>query len=102
MYIYPENMTAKATLWLWELRDVAIIAAALLLAVFALVNTGFFIFQDSTRFDEITVTSRGASNRPCCAVRFELFRLAQHQKSIMGQQGSFCGPADKRLDLNKM
>lgn len=40
MYIYPENMKAKATLWLWELRDVAIIAVALLLSVFALAQTG--------------------------------------------------------------
>ena len=29
-------------LWLWELRDVAVIAAALLLSVFALARTGSF------------------------------------------------------------
>ena len=42
MYIYPDNLKAKAMLWLWELRDVAIIAAALLLSVFALARTGSF------------------------------------------------------------
>ena len=31
MYIYPENLTAKPTLFLWQLRDVAILAAALVL-----------------------------------------------------------------------
>ena len=25
MYIYPDNLAAKATLWLWELKDLAII-----------------------------------------------------------------------------
>ena len=25
MYIYPDNLRAKPKLWLWELRDVAII-----------------------------------------------------------------------------
>ena len=26
MYIYPDNLAAKATLWLWELKDLAIIS----------------------------------------------------------------------------
>ena len=34
MYIYPDNLTAKAKLWLWELRDV------LLFAVFILARSG--------------------------------------------------------------
>ena len=42
MYIYPENLNAKAMLWLWELRDVAIIGMALLLAVFSLAQGGGF------------------------------------------------------------
>ena len=24
MYIYPDNLSAKATLWLWELRDLSL------------------------------------------------------------------------------
>lgn len=40
MYIYPDNLKAKARLWLWELRDVAIIGGALLLSVFALARIG--------------------------------------------------------------
>lgn len=42
MFIYPDNLKAKAMLWLWELRDVAIIAVAILLSVFALAQTGSF------------------------------------------------------------
>ena len=35
MYIYPENMTAKAMLWLWTLKDLAI-SGCLLLVGFVL------------------------------------------------------------------
>ena len=38
MYIYPDNLKAKPMLWLWELRDVAIIGVGLLLSVFALAH----------------------------------------------------------------
>lgn len=43
MYIYPENLTAKATMWLWELRDIGIIGAGLLFSVLVLTQTGVFI-----------------------------------------------------------
>ena len=31
MYIYPDNLKSKAVLWLWELRDLAIIGVGALL-----------------------------------------------------------------------
>ena len=40
MFIYPENLKARATVWLWELRDVAIIGVGALLSVLILVQTG--------------------------------------------------------------
>ena len=43
MFIYPDNLKAKARLWLWELRDVAIIGGALLLSVIALAQGGTFV-----------------------------------------------------------
>lgn len=43
MYIYPDNLTSKAMLWLWELKDIGIIGAGLLLSVLALTQTGIFI-----------------------------------------------------------
>ena len=36
MFIYPDNLKAKATLWLWELRDVAIIGIGFLFSVLAI------------------------------------------------------------------
>ena len=32
-YIYPDNLKAKATLWLWALRDVGVLAVSGLLSV---------------------------------------------------------------------
>lgn len=40
MFIYPENLKAKPMLWLWLLRDIAIIGVAALISVFALVSGG--------------------------------------------------------------
>jgi hypothetical protein len=39
--MYPDNLKAKAILWLWELRDIAIIGIGLLISVFALSQLGF-------------------------------------------------------------
>lgn len=33
MYIYPDNLAAKAELWLWELRDITILGVGLLLSL---------------------------------------------------------------------
>ncbi len=41
-YIYPDNLKAKARLWLWELRDVAVTGTVLLLGVFILARSGSF------------------------------------------------------------
>ncbi len=43
MYIYPDNLTAKATLWLWTLRDLCIMGAGLLISVLVLSQTGMFV-----------------------------------------------------------
>ena len=43
MYIYPENLTAKPTLFLWQLRDLAILAAGLVLSIFLLVKASLML-----------------------------------------------------------
>ena len=42
-YIYPQNLKATANLWLWSLRDFAILCIAVLLSALALVQLGMFI-----------------------------------------------------------
>lgn len=42
MYSYPDHLKAKATLFLWELKDVGIIGVSVLISVFSLARLGFF------------------------------------------------------------
>lgn len=42
MYNYPDNLKSKATLFLWELRDLGIISIGALISIFALAQLGFF------------------------------------------------------------
>lgn len=37
-YIYPQNLKATANLWLWSLKDFAIISVAALLSILSLVE----------------------------------------------------------------
>ena len=41
MYMYPDNLKAKETLWLWELKDIVFIGIGLLISVFSLSQLGF-------------------------------------------------------------
>ena len=42
-YLYPQNLKATANLWLWGLRDFAILCVAALLSVLALVQLYFMV-----------------------------------------------------------
>lgn len=42
-YIYPQNLKAEAKLWLWSLRDVAILGIALILSILALLQMKFYL-----------------------------------------------------------
>ena len=42
-YLYPQNLKAKANLWLWGLRDFTILCIAVLLSVVVLVHSGFML-----------------------------------------------------------
>lgn len=41
MYIYPDNLKAAPMLFLWRLKDLAVIGIGALISVFALSQTGF-------------------------------------------------------------
>lgn len=40
IYLYPKNLKEKANLWLWSLRDFAILSVALLFSALALAKLG--------------------------------------------------------------
>jgi hypothetical protein len=62
MYIYPDNLKAKATLWLWELRDVAVIGAGFILAAFALVKLAWAMpLVTTAAFAFLTIRVGGSS-----------------------------------------
>lgn len=42
-YIYPQNMRASATMWLWSLKDFAIIMVGALFSAFVLATTKIVI-----------------------------------------------------------
>lgn len=41
MYIYPDNLKSKATLWLWQLKDICIVGIGALISIVALTQLGF-------------------------------------------------------------
>lgn len=43
MYIYPDHLKAKATMWLWQLRDLTVIGVGVLLSVLAITQTGILV-----------------------------------------------------------
>lgn len=40
MYIYPDNLKSKAVMWMWELKDIAIIAVGAIISILAITKTG--------------------------------------------------------------
>ncbi|MEE1056466.1 MAG: hypothetical protein UH239_04365 [Acutalibacteraceae bacterium] len=42
-YLYPQNLKATANMWLWSLRDFAIMSIAMLFSVLILANTRMII-----------------------------------------------------------
>ena len=47
MYLYPDNLTARPMLWLWALRDVALIGIALLSEAEILATDSKESYQDN-------------------------------------------------------
>ena len=42
-YLYPQNLKAKANLWLWSLRDFLILCIAVLFSAVVLLNSGIML-----------------------------------------------------------
>jgi len=43
MYIYPDNLKSKAVMWLWELKDLGIIAIGTIISVLALTQVRLIV-----------------------------------------------------------
>ena len=63
MYLYPNDLKAKPTLWLWQLKDIVIIGATALVAVviYTQFNIIHFLVMSavyallSLRFDDMSI-----------------------------------------------
>ncbi|MBQ8238090.1 MAG: hypothetical protein IJZ39_08090 [Oscillospiraceae bacterium] len=42
-YLYPQNLRARANLWLWSLRDFLILCIAVLISAVILLNSGVML-----------------------------------------------------------
>ncbi|MGX8833701.1 hypothetical protein ACWG0P_05750 [Amedibacillus sp. YH-ame6] len=43
MYMYPDNLKEKPTLWLWYLNDIGIIGVGAIFSVIAITQANFFL-----------------------------------------------------------
>ena len=83
MYIYPDNLKAAPMLFLWRLKDLAVIGIGALISVFAMSQTGFSLPVIITlvyaflaiRHDDIRKFSWTFGNR-CGIIRCEVIVCA--------------------------
>ncbi len=62
MFIYPDNLRAKAKLWLWELKDIAVIGIGFLFSVLALTQgAGMFLLVLTVLYAFLSIRMEGAS-----------------------------------------
>lgn len=52
-YIYPQNLKATANMWLWSLRDFAILGVAALISIVILVELHLMPDIDGEQFYEV-------------------------------------------------
>lgn len=65
MYIYPDNLKAKATMWLWSLKDLAIVGIIILFSVFAFAYAGVWFPLVIAGAYTVSGTNREESGRSC-------------------------------------
>ena len=88
MCIYPNNLKAKPTMWLWQLCDVLVIGIMCLIAMFALVklNVTFplaitVVYTILTiRFEDVSIMD--FINYACCffILKPQYFEWREHRK----------------------
>lgn len=86
-YLYPQNLKARANLWLWGLRDFVILCIAILLSAVMLVNFGYlFPAAISLCFGFLTIRSDDTTviDRLRHAVRFFLTTQQYFQWRLEG------------------
>ena len=82
MYLYPEHLKAKATLWLWTLRDIGVLVGALVLSALVLARFGTglpLVLTALYAFLSIRVEEASILDFLCRAVNFLLLRQQRYE-----------------------
>jgi len=82
MFIYPDNLRAKPKLWLWELKDIAVIGVGFLFSVLALTQgAGMFLMVLTVLYAFLSIRMEGASILDFlrCAVCFLFLRQQYYE-----------------------
>lgn len=82
MYLYPEHLKAKATLWLWTLRDVGVLVGALVLSALVLARFGTglpLVLTALYAFLSIRVEEASILDFLCRAANFLLLRQQRYE-----------------------
>ena len=62
MYIYPDNLKAKPVLWLWHLKDIAVITGGGVISAISLVKIGLILpFAITITYAFLTIRFDGTS-----------------------------------------
>ena len=86
MYIYPENLNVRATIWLWALKDAATGGILLLLGVAALAELGMMlplVIAAVYAFVTIRIEDNCIRDYLFCACRF-FFGQRRYEWSMEG------------------
>ena len=79
IFIYPDNLRAKAKLWLWELKDIVVIGIGFLLSVLALAQgLGVLLLIVTVLYAFLSIRMEGASILDF--MRCSIFFLFLHQQ----------------------
>ena len=82
MFLYPEHLKAKATLWLWTLRDIGVLIGALVLSALALARFGTglpLVLTALYAFLSIRVEEASILDFLCRAANFLLLRQQRYE-----------------------
>lgn len=78
IYYYPQNLKARAQLWLWSLRDFLFLSLSVLLSVVLLIHTGIlFPAALSLAFGFVTIRLDDTTVMDFCGYALKFFLTSQ-------------------------
>jgi hypothetical protein len=77
-YYYPQNLKAKAQLWLWSLRDFLILSLSVLLSAVLLIHSGILLPAAlSLAFGIVTIRLEDTTVMDFCSHAVKFFLTSQ-------------------------